>query len=383
MSRTRSAVALFTIAAASAGVTATAAAASPRATAATTNGIHTRAQVPWSQVGNGWTAAAVTKNGHNNLVLVSPAGQSYQVATLGATEMLLHVSHDGKHVLTAYSAKGSVVQRYRVWDLRSGKVSTTLPGDVQPLGFTRPTGSAVNALAGDNSFQRFTVAGHRELRVPNRPGVMIDVPHPGGLLDAASDGAGRAVTLYDHVSMRPIRTYAMPKGGHGCMPTGWLNASTLLETCTLKTIGDLSQTEVYRQNIKGGAPQPLTVGGWPGDTARPFPQGFADLDNTAVGPVATPNDLSVDGRAAWVYRMKVGRVVGSIKPPLATDVAKGIDNATVVGNTVFYTGTLPVGERIGSVASYDLKTKKVVYLAGPHSQYGGRATSSTVIDSTY
>lgn len=382
MSRTRRAAALLTIAATGAGIT-TAVVASPSAHAATTSGIHTRAQVPWSKVGSGWTAASVTKTGHNSLVLVSPAGQSYQIATLRSGENVLSIANDGKHVLTTYlTSDANPAVRYRVWDARSGKVSTTLAADVSFAGFTRSTGSAVNETLENNTFQRVTVTGHKELRVANRPGTIFDLPHPGGLLDAASEG-NHAVTLYNHVTMKPVRTYAMPKGAKGCVAVGWTDASTLLEACTTKELGDLNQQEVFRQNINGGAPQALTTGSWAGDITAPFGQGFVDADQTVLGTVATAHNEDLSGKRSTVYRVQSGRVVGTIKAPLAADVAKSVDTAKVVGNIVFYTHTNPPMGDNGAVAAYDLRTKKVSYLVGPHSQYGGKATSTAVIDPRY
>ncbi|MFC6704053.1 hypothetical protein [Flexivirga alba] len=379
MSRTRRAAALLAIAATATGV-ATTVAASPRATAVTTAGIHTRAQVPWSQVGDGWTAVSVTKNGHTNLVLVSPAGQSYQIATLAASERVDSISHDGKHVLTDYSVSGS--WRMRAWDLRAGKVSTTLPVNAW-ANFTRPTGSALNVQLSSNTFQRVTVTGRKELSLAHRPDLADLLPHPGGLYDAATALAGKPVTLYSHVTMRAIRTYGMPKGAKGCSPVGWANSSTLLEACTMKQLGEISQLEVYRQNIKGGAPQAVTTGSWAGDITNPFGQGFLDADQTVLGTVATAHNDDIAGKRSTVYRVKSGRVVGSIKAPLAADVARSVDTAKVVGNTVFYTHTNPPMGDNGAVAAYNLATKKVTYLVGPHSQYAGKATSSAVIDPAY
>ncbi len=379
MSRTQRAAALLAIAATATGAVTTVAA-SPRATAATTAGIHTRAQVPWSHVGDGWTAASVTKSGRNNLVLVSPAGQSYQIATLATGEIVQSVSHDGRHVLTFVpTATG---YRMRAWDLHTGRITTILPVNSW-ANFTRPTGSALNVQLSNDTFERVTVTGRTELRLAHRPDLATVLPHPGGLYDAATALAGKPVTLYHHATMRAIRTYAMPKGAKGCTPVGWANSSTLLEACTTKELGDLTQLEVYRQNINGGAPQAITTGSWAGDVTKPFGQGFLDADQTVLGTVATPHNDDLTGKRSTVYRVRSGRVVGTIKAPLAADVAGSIDTANVVGNTVFYTHTDPGADKVGALASYNLATKKVTYLVGPHSQYAGKATSSAVIDPAY
>jgi hypothetical protein len=134
---------------------------------------------------------------------------------------------------------------------------------------------------------------------------------------------------------------------------------------------------------QGWAPQAVTTGSWAGDITNPFGQGFLDADQTVLGTVATAHNDDIAGKRSTVYRVQSGRVVGSIKAPLAADVARSVDTAKVVGNTVFYTHTNPPMGDNGAVAAYNLATKKVTYLVGPHSQYAGKATSSAVIDPAY
>lgn len=136
-----------------------------KTTAATT--VLPRTAIPWKSVGTGWLAADVVRGGAPKLVLVSPAGQPYEIGSLRTNETVTAIAHDGRHVVTVTYTDG--LPDPRVWDLRSGKASA-LPRNMDRLTFTRPDGTAVMGFNEVGSYARYSMDGKQQKVVANPGG---------------------------------------------------------------------------------------------------------------------------------------------------------------------------------------------------------------------
>lgn len=366
-------------------VGATTAAATTAATAP--NATKTRAQVPWASVGTGWVAADVLRGRTNHLVLASPSGQTYEIATLGLNEHVTAISHDGKHVATNewYSKDG--LPHPRIRDMRTGKASN-LPINLANLVFTRPNGSAVMGFNDVNSYGRYSTKGaQRRVVTAARSGVgerPIALPNPNGLTDAVTSSHHERddVALYSHAAFTKIRTFPQPAGSSGCRAMGWKNTTTLIETCAVKGSNGITTQQVFAQNISGGRPTALTSGTYPGGDAY---TGFSTVAHTSIGALAINAQGAAGGRDGMVFLLRGTKATTKIGPasinPNGGAYAGGSAD-TIVGDKIVYSSS-PLGEEYSTkrmVAEYDVRTKKLTYLVGNNSQYTGAVTGYAVID---
>ncbi|KLO63690.1 hypothetical protein AA983_02685 [Dermacoccus sp. PE3] len=378
-------LALALATASSVGVAATSAA-SANADVSTTSSVKTRAQVPWASVGTGWVAADVVRGGVNHLVLASPGGQAYEIATLAKNEVVVAISHDGKHVATQRPNSSDGLPHPRVWDMRTGKASN-LPINLSNLTFTRPNGTAVMGFNEVNSYGRYSTSGTQQRVVTaGRSGVgdyPVITPNPNGLTDAVtSTRAGRSsVSLYNHAGFTKARTFSQPTGSQGCTATGWKNTTTLIETCDIRGKNGVAAPQVFAQNIAGGAPKALTSGTYPGGDAY---SGFSDAADTSIGTLAMTASPYGGDFGGTVFRLSGTKATTKVGPssvnPNGGAYAGGYATK-IVGDKILYASS-PMGGRSTKrmVAEYDVRTKKLTYLVGNNSKYTGEVNGYAVID---
>lgn len=334
----------------------------------------TRAQVPWSTVGNGWFAADSVKGGVNTLVLVAPSGQAYSIASLAQGEGVVSIAHDGRHVITARMVSGTF--QHRVWDTAAGRVSANLPGDYVQYLFTRPSGSAImghNAEKG--TYARFSTNGAATSK-KSGVGALTDITaNPDGLT-AATTTSTRRVQLRTHSTFAVQRTYTLPAGYSGCTATGWADSSTLTMACTKGTL-----TQLFSQKINGGTPVAMTSG----TADDPDADGWKDAVATSIGRVAIPTVNAAPDFVTSVYRFNATTPAQKIAMPAFNPDAGDFSNKftvdRIVGNKVLLvTPQLGYDSPMQSIGQYDLATKKVNYLIGHRSQFGGTPGSYAMID---
>src|SRR5205807_2239655 len=137
----------------------------------------TRAQVPWSQVGAGWTlatwkpsAVAGPPSDQNTVFLVDAQGGRYNMGT--TTAPLVDWSGDGRRALFALSAGAGNSEQATVEDLITGqRQSFVIANAFDSIRFSRPTGQAVmsggaNLRTGAIPMDRFGLDGQVQLSYP-------------------------------------------------------------------------------------------------------------------------------------------------------------------------------------------------------------------------
>jgi hypothetical protein len=244
--------------------------------------VGSRAQIPWTLVGPGWTlaevstaassAAANTSGGAT--YLVDPVGGRYVVRkwSAGSAPVLLAWSGNGKSALFSPSL-GAGTGSF-VLTLTNGQVTTLqLPANVVVAGFTRPAG--LNLLAVKQGPARYTLVRYDLQGVFQAP--LASMPRssggPGWLSGAcptdcaaisSPDGteavwgtAGDEMQLVDNTG-GIIRRLHVPGSGHPsqCIPISWWDASTVLASCS---VGQSSATQLWLVPQDGGSAQPVTT----------------------------------------------------------------------------------------------------------------------------
>lgn len=365
-------------AAAALGVISLAAVAVPAAQASAstpTNAVKTRAAVPWSSVGNGWLAANSLKNGTNALVLVSPGGQAYTITSLAMTEDVTAVSHDGRHVIVVGRST-----KPRVIDMTTGRTSATLPSG-RSYTFTRPAGTAIMGFDNQGNYTRYTTTGvvKNTSRLPGLTGLSMN---PSGKTVAAvlATKAGQnRIAIRNYSNLSAVRTLPLPAGYSSCWTNGWASPTTLTTTCT-----NGKMVQVFSQNMNGAAPVPMTSGSEPGTPAADA-AGWTDAVATPVGRIAIASRKTIPDFPTAVW--KFNGTKANTRIPMPTFNANGGDFANsktvvdVYGSKVLIASTmLGYTSTNQSIGQYDLVTKKLNYLIGHNSQFGGAPGGFAMID---
>jgi hypothetical protein len=235
-----------------------------------------RSAIPWSLIGPGWTLAefsnvqpagngSATGSGTNVTYLVDPVGGKYRIrTTAGTAPQLLAWSGNAKEAL--YSAGGG--QSYGLLTLATGELTPLqLPAGVTVLGFTRPEGLNLLAVAVTNAkyrLERFSLAGayRATIGTMQRPAGATSPP----LLNALSSPDGTiAVWGVDGDGMQVvsnagglIRRLRMPGAGSpkSCTPISWWSANQVLAYCS--AAGQPDTGRLWLAAVDGGQPIALT-----------------------------------------------------------------------------------------------------------------------------
>lgn len=239
------------------------AAATPQSGARPANGLlgagqtGPRSAIPWSKLGEdvtGWTLAAVssapagsTGPGTITIDLVDPAGGRYtdQTWSPAAAPQLLAWSSDHTRALFALPG-AAAASRYELLALKTGtRTALALPSDVTAVGFTRPSGDAVLAVAQTSArdvLQRYDLTGNLQAAVTRQPRqagqgdlqpgcseLACAVSSPDGIFDVWGIRGG-AMQVISNAGGK-ARTLRVPGGGSSCVPLTWWDSSTVLASC--------------------------------------------------------------------------------------------------------------------------------------------------------
>jgi hypothetical protein len=237
------------------------------------------ADVPWSNVGPGWTLATwspVTahmpgvlpgpgeptgETAVTTLYLVDPAGNRYAITSFAPGERpeLLDWSGDARHALLgrAYPAPETV----SVVDLHTG-TQTTIDVDGFP-DFTKPDGNAILVSADDYdkkaTLKRIDLNGNGQMTYPTEQlggtahftGDHIESPD-GTQLVLGTD-SGLVVMRNDGTIVRSV---SKPMWNAECLPVRWWTADVVLTHCEANRS---SASQLWKVPLDGSAPTALTA----------------------------------------------------------------------------------------------------------------------------
>ena len=260
----------------------------------TTHGVEAAIEdVPWSEVGPGWTLATWSpvvahppgerpaagepdpETAATTLFLVDPAGNRYAISTLSGNDARLRLtdwSGDGSHALfrsTEYPKPSRVISI----DLHTGE-QTRIPVEGYPK-YTRPDGKALlvsTSFTGGEpgTLTRIDTAGNermsyptdelggagpfsgRYLESPDGMQLVLGTANLGNELEPRSDDSLVVVGIDGRI----VRTLPVPMAGAGCTPVRWWAADVVLAHCSAEH-GSASQ--LWRVPIDGAAPTALSA----------------------------------------------------------------------------------------------------------------------------
>lgn len=346
--------------------------AAPSATAETNShtGVKTRTQVPWSSVDSNWIAASVDKGGHNNLILVSPTGQSYLITSALPKNDFVHaVSSNGRHALVGAS----------IYDLKTGKVVTSHADNAAV--FTKPTGTAVLGSGAGSRVTKYALDGRV---VKQGPAVAANdsvwgiLPRPDGLTDVVT--TSRTVRLVDNASLRTIRTFTIPRGTDRCRPGHFVDATTFTASCVSNN--GTEPNTVYMMNTRTGATTKVTNGTYPGghdESNDNAALGFEDAWRTPLGTLASPQSGMGPFKRA-LYTVNAGKITKTHTLSLPPDMVRWpLKTDSVLGTSAYVRGSKHEGPDPTVAIRWNVKTGAVNYLAGARSQFGGTANGWALV----
>jgi TolB protein len=240
--------------------------------------------VPWSQVGPGWTLATWSpvpgahpgappspgepthETATTTLYLVNPAGGRYAITTFpppgdGPSPMLVDWSGDGSRAL--FYAPGSSTAVIEV-DLHSGKQTTVAVDhfDITPR-YSRPDGKALllvksNDVHSPASLERVDLAGNHQLTYPvQKLGSTFNADYlstPDGLRLVLGTASGLAVMGNDGTLGK---TLPIP-GERDCTPTRWWDTGSAIVVARCHG-PNYDYSRLWLVPIDGGTPTTLSA----------------------------------------------------------------------------------------------------------------------------
>jgi TolB protein len=229
-----------------------------------------RSQVPWSQVGPGWTLAlwtpsttvdkrtdgAVLRNVPESLFLLNPVGGRYLIKTLPVDShlQLEEWSGDGRRALFMHWADGQPAT-YSELDLATGAWHDIDISGALTVGYTKPLGLAL-LVQRNSTLERVDRNGVRQLLYPTSEPDVGKVS--GGYY--TPDGS-RLVRYTDHGWVLTtndgtvVGTLGLPDGTARCFFHRWWSTTTMLVTCYPAATSD--DPRLWLVPITGAAATPL------------------------------------------------------------------------------------------------------------------------------
>ncbi|MGI8718617.1 MAG: hypothetical protein ACR2JN_12380 [Lapillicoccus sp.] len=347
-----------------------------------------RAEIPWAQVGPGWTAAVWSAGAGPSsagmLYLVGPSGTRYAVGQVGAGTQVADITADGRRILTTYSVDGTV-DSVGDWDVAAGSVRNVplIPAKTTAAHYTKPSAQALLLYVADGApshLERRGFDGSLQLRYPDVPGSYE------GLLVTAD---GRDLVLETSTGMvvvgnaqgRLVRTLPPPAGTSRCGPVSWWADGRVLARCdTTSLVTPVSEvSNLWLYPLSGAPASQLTRAPAPGSPlgymrAWAFSRGtlVQGVPPCGVGPLGL---LTPSGTAEHVT-LNLPR--GSYDPD------GGPDPVAVVGDTAYLTVASSCGgggAPSRGLIAYDLVASTSRILLGPGAN-GGTVVGAVVIDPT-
>ncbi len=301
-----------------------------------------RGDIPWSQVGPGWTLAewssvvptesepppSTVPGQTTSLYLVNPSGGRYLVTTLpyASTQSLTAWSGDGRRaLLAAPSGNGTTVTEL---DLASGSQQSFTVPDSVAVSYSNPQGLAILATTQIGAtLERLSTTGTLQLSYPK---TFSGLGSFNGASASSPDGTQIAMgTLGGGVALvanggSVLSTLPVP-GTSYCSPVRWWTTTEILASCT----GNNQQGMplLWLVPTSGGSPTALTV---------PPPAGNADDGDEVAWQIGSSTFLQDAGGCGYQYLAELG--------PNHTTTPVTVPGV-VNGDSVFVLGT--VGEQIG------------------------------------
>lgn len=333
-----------------------------------------RAEIPWAQVGGGWTAAvwaATVSPGPGTLYLLSPAGTRYAVGAVPANTYVADVSPDGRRVLTVEGNPAGLVE----WDVAAGAPRTiNVPppiGGSREVRYSKPSARAVlvlNVTRQPAVLERRGLDGSLESSYPDTSSYLA-APDGKDLVAARQDGLA-VVSNPGSV----IRSLPAPGGYESCTPLSWWSAGAVLVQCSAKSsqatpnlwvypVSGAPATQLTKATVASGAEQFGYLMAWRYSGGTLIEAG-AGCGHGGLGI------LNASGKGDS-RRLNIPAEPGSDTAP---------DVQAVVGDNAYLT----VEESCGAVGArslvrYDLGKDAPTYFLGTKAN-GGTVVSSVVID---
>jgi hypothetical protein len=215
--------------------------------------VGTRADIPWTLVGQGWSLAEVSGSTPGVSGTGAGSGATYLVDPEGGRYLVRKWSGDTGQSLLAWSGNSQAAlfssgTGYFVLTLATGQVTTlSLPANVAVAGFTRPDGLALLAVKqGPARLQlvRYDLQGNFQAALasmPRSPSVpswsncgagCAAISSPEGL-QAVWGAIGSEMLLINNTGGIERRLH-VPGSGHPphCTPISWWDATTVLASCS-------------------------------------------------------------------------------------------------------------------------------------------------------
>ncbi len=350
--------------------------------------------VPWSQVGQGWTLATwspavgtaagvepppgtpTLQTASTTLYLVDPAGGRYPVTTFapGARAELADWSGDGRHALFEefdYETNENTITDI---DLTTGaKQSFGVDGHVG-VADSRPTGKAILVSTSRNgdvaaTLRRVDLTGAEQLTYPTDQLGAAGVFNGSHL--AAPDGTtlvlggenGMVVMGNDGVIKRQL---PMPGPLTDCAPVRWWTATVILARCREVTFSSASQ--LWQVPVDGAAPTALTaVNSGQGDDPA-FGSDLGDADAFALPDGTYLQSVGACG-SAFLSRLTPDMHTTKVNVP-GVDDAHSVLVKGVAGDTLVLQATMSCGSGV-SLLTYDPAANTSTVLLGPPVNGGG------------
>lgn len=249
----------------------------------------TSMQVPWNQVGDGWTLATwnpvpgrlpgerpdpdapAPAKVANTLFLIDPAGHRYAVTTFEPTDKGWHphlVDWSGNGGRALLTMGDSVI----VVDLHTGRQSS-FPSSASAR-FSRPGGEAIvlSSTSHDqpSTLQRADLAGNVQLTYPTDDlagagrfgGDYLETPDGTTLVLSTANRANDEVPRTDNSFVlmgndgTVGRVLPVPMPGAVCRTTRWLAPTDFVASCTAQ---NSASSQLWKVPIDGSAPTALTA----------------------------------------------------------------------------------------------------------------------------
>jgi hypothetical protein len=251
----------------------------------------TRAAIPWSLIGPGWTLdefstaqpnanGQAASGGSISTYLVDPNGGRYLIRTWpgGATPALLAWSGNGESALygTSSGTAGGGTWSYSLLTLTNGQVTNLpLPAGVTAVGFTRPDGLNILAVHQGQAklkLQRYNLAGAYQATLATLPrrsaqqSWQFAICGSGCGAFSSPDGTtavwgiiGDEMQLVSNAGGL-IRKLPVPGSGKpsSCAPISWWNTDTVLANCAATGSAN-SAARLWLVPDSGSTPTPLTA----------------------------------------------------------------------------------------------------------------------------
>jgi hypothetical protein len=219
----------------------------------------TRASVPWSEVGPGWTLAEYTTGTFQKarpvtLYLVDPRGGKYRLYQWPATkEPWQLVDWSGDKARALFLPTGAKAGTMDQLKLATGKMTSfRLPSSVGfVLGYSHPDG--VNVLATHDGIARYNLNGKLQAQLIKGNKYDEAISAPNGKTEVVNGTTG--VDLVSNTG-GIIRSLSVPGvSRNSCTPVRWWNASVVLVSCLPRSS---PAAQLWLVPVSGAAPTALT-----------------------------------------------------------------------------------------------------------------------------